>query len=95
MKGVMYMKERFNIMLPYMVADKTNIEYTNDIRALVKYLRDLGIAVLDLKESDILDQFNIPIEHVYILECFGETSVASRIFSNSIMDRYCKTVLFN
>ena len=88
-------KEHFNIMLPYRVADKTNIEYTNDIRALVKYLRDLGIAVLDLKESDILDQFNIPIEHVYILECFGETSVASRIFSNSTVDRHNKTVLFS
>lgn len=88
-------KEHFNIMLPYRVADKTNIEYANDIRALVKYLRDLGIAVLDLKESDILDQFNIPIEHVYILECFGETSVASRFFSNSTVDRYYKTVLFS
>ena len=88
-------KEHFNIMLPYRVADKPNIEYANDIRALVKYLRDLGIAVLDLKESDILDQFNIPIEHVYILECFGETSVASRIFSNSTVDRYYKTVLFS
>ena len=88
-------KEHFNIMLPYRVADKTNIEYANDIRALVKYLRDLGIAVLDLKESDILDQFNIPIEHVYILECFGETSVASRIFSNSTVDRHNKTVLFS
>ena len=88
-------KEHFNIMLPYRVADKNNIEYANDIRALVKYLRDLGIAVLDLKESDILDQFNIPIEHVYILECFGEISVASRIFSNSTVDRYNKTVLFS
>lgn len=87
------MSKRFSIMMPYRVA-KTNEEYTEDIRALVRYMRNAGIKVFDLKETDILDENNKPVDHVYLLECFGETTVVSNIFSNSITGRYGETVLY-
>ena len=49
------MSKQFGIMLPYRIA-KTNEEYANDIRALVRYLRNIGIKVIDLKETDILNE---------------------------------------
>ena len=87
------MIKRFNIMLPYRVA-KSNEEYTDDIKALVVYMRNAGIKIFDLKETDILDQNNIPVEHVYMLECFGETNVISDIFSNTITGPYGDTVFY-
>ena len=84
---------RFGIMLPYRIA-KPNKEYADDSRALVAYLRNAGVKVIDLKETDILDKNDKPVEHVYILECFGETVVASNIFSNSITGYYGETVLY-
>ena len=56
---------RFGIMLPYRIA-KPNKEYADDIRALVAYLRNAGIKVIDLKDTDILDKNDKPVEHVYI-----------------------------
>ena len=87
------MFKRFNIMIPYRVA-KSNEEYTDDIRALVTYMRNAGIKVFDLKETDILDQNNIPVEHVYMVECFGETNVISGIFSNTTTGHYGETVFY-
>lgn len=87
------MSKHFGIMLPYRTT-KSNEEYSDDIRALVKYLRASGIKVLDLKESDILDEHDRPVEHVYIIECFGKTESVSNTFSNSITGYYGETVLF-
>ena len=87
------MNEQFNIMLPYRT-DKSNKEYSDDIRALVKYLRTIGIKVIDLKETDILDLNDIPVEHVYILECLGNSGNVSHVFSHSITGHYGETVLF-
>ena len=87
------MNERFSIMLPYRVT-KPNKEYADDIRTLVKYLRGIGIKVFDLKETDILDENHKPVEHVYLIECFGEPSAITNIFSNSTTGHYGETVLF-
>lgn len=76
------MSIRFGIMIPYRIATKTNDEYSNDIRALVKHVRDLGIKVCYLNESDILDKNKNPIEHVYVLDCFGVPECITDIFSN-------------
>lgn len=93
MKGVVIMIKQFSIMMPCRVA-KSNEEYADDIRALVKHMRNTGIKVLDLKETDILDQNNIPVERVYMLECFGETNVISGIFSNTTTGHYGETVFY-
>lgn len=77
------MSIRFGIMIPYRMATKTNDEYSNDIRALVKYVRGLGIKVRCLNESDILDENKKPVEHVYILDCFGVPECITDIFSNA------------
>lgn len=87
------MDKYFNIMLPYRVA-KSNEDYADDIRALVKYIRNAGIKVIDLKESDILDENNIPVEHVYLLACFGKTEAVSNIFGNSTIGYHGETVLY-
>lgn len=87
------MIKRFNIMMPYRVA-KSNEEYADDIRTLVRYMCNAGIKVFDLKETEILDQNNIPVEHVYMVECFGETNVISSIFSNTTTGHYGETVFY-
>ena len=88
------MSKQFGIMLPYRIA-KTNEEYANDIRALVRYLRNIGIKVIDLKETDILNENKKPVEHVYILECFGNPGDISSIFSNSTVGYYGETILYS
>ena len=87
------MSKRFGIMIPYRIA-KSNEEYSDDIRALVKYVRDLGIKVFDLHESDILDEHKNPIEHVYIIDCFGEPNDITKIFGNSTTGYYGEPVFY-
>lgn len=88
------MKKHFNIMIPYRINKYSNKEYTEIIRELVEYMRDIGIQVYDLKESDILDQNRIPVEHVYLISCFGETDDVSHIFGNSTTGYFGETILF-
>lgn len=87
------MNTKFKIMLPYRIA-KSNEEYSQDIRVLVNYIRDLGMKVFDLLESDIQDQHGRPVEHVYLLDCFGEPGKLSNIFSNSCVGHDGEIVLY-
>ena len=54
------MDKNFDILVPYN-------QKAEAIRAFVNCIcLNYGIKVLDLKESDILDKNNIPVEKVYI-----------------------------
>ena len=87
------MEERFSIMLPYRIA-KSNAEYAEIIRKLVRYIRSVGIKVFGLNESDILDEYGLPVEHVYLLKCFGNIESINNVFDNRTTGHYGETVLY-
>ena len=87
------MNENFSVMIPYRT-NKTDKEYSDDIRALVEYMSSKGIRVNNLKESDILDENNNPVERVYLIECFGRSEIMSNIFSHRTIGYYGETVLY-
>ena len=87
------MDERFCIMLPYRI-NKSNVEYANDIRTLVRYIRSIGIKVFGLDETDILDKNRKPVEHVYLLKCFGDIASVSNMFGNRTVGHYGETVIY-
>lgn len=88
------MNEHFKIMFPYRTA-KSNEEYSDDIRALVRYIRSIGVKVFGLDESDILDENKQPIEHVYLLRCFGNPDILNNIFGERTTGYNGETVIYS